>query len=218
MSNVLFPKIRGLAWNIVKTPTFNTEIQESLAGREVRIQNFQNPIWEFTLSYEYLLNDPKFRDENEQTPLEALVGFFLARGGQFDDFLLNESDLTGRLEDSVYSGQPIGVGDGTTKSFQLARNIGGFLEAVQNPVNQVATVYLNGSSKLQGTDYTIANGLVTFTTAPAAGVNVTADFIMLYRVRFDTGSSRSSKEGLEFSNFYFNLYECKEVQLISVRK
>jgi len=218
MSNVLFPKIRGLAWNIVKTPTFNTEIQESLAGREVRIQNFQNPIWEFTLSYEYLLNDPKFRDENEQTPLEALVGFFLARGGQFDDFLLNESDLTGRLEDSVYSGQPIGVGDGTTKSFQLARNIGGFLEAVQNPVNQVATVYLNGSSKLQGTDYTIANGLVTFTTAPAAGVNVTADFIMLYRVRFDTGSSQSSKEGLEFSNFYFNLYECKEVQLISVRK
>jgi hypothetical protein len=44
MSNILFPKIKGLAWNIVKTPTFSTEIQESLAGREVRIQNFQNPI------------------------------------------------------------------------------------------------------------------------------------------------------------------------------
>ena len=219
MSNVLFPKIRGLAWNIVKTPTFNTEIQESLAGREVRIQNFQNPIWEFTLSYEYLLNDPKFRDENEQTPLEALVGFFLARGGQFDDFLLNESDLTGRLEDSVYSGQPIGVGDGTSKSFQLVRNIGGFLEAVQNPVNQTATVYLSSVGKMvQGTDYTIANGMVTFTTAPSAGVGVTADFVMLQRVRFHTGSSRSGKEGLEFSNFYFNLYECKEVQLISVRK
>lgn len=58
MSNLLFPKIRGLAWTIVKTPTFSTEIQESLAGREVRVQNFQNPIWEFTLTYEYLLNDP----------------------------------------------------------------------------------------------------------------------------------------------------------------
>ncbi|HWG48942.1 MAG TPA: DUF2460 domain-containing protein, partial [Candidatus Acidoferrales bacterium] len=117
MSNVLFPKIRGLAWSVTKTPTFSTEIQESVAGREVRVQNFQNPIWEFTLSYEYLLNDPKSRDENEQTPLETLVGFFLARGGQFDDFLLNESDLTGRLEDSVYSGQPIAIGDGTSKSF-----------------------------------------------------------------------------------------------------
>jgi uncharacterized protein (TIGR02217 family) len=218
MSNFLFPKIRGLAWNIVKTPTFSTEIQESLAGREVRLQNFQNPIWEFTLTYEYLQNDPKFRDENEQTPLETLVGFFLARGGQFDDFLLNEADLTGRLEDSLYSGQPIGAGDGATKAFQIVRNVGGFLEAVQNPMNQSATVYLNGVSKTQGTDYTIANGVVTFTSAPGAGVNITADFVMLQRVRFHTGSSRSGKEGIEFSNFYFNLYECKEVQLISVRK
>ena len=218
MSNLLFPKIRGLAWNIVKNPTFSTEIQESLAGREVRIQNFPNPIWEFTLSFEYLLNDPKFRDENEQTPLETLVGFFLARGGQFDDFLLNESDLTGRLEDSVYSGQPIGIGDGNTKSFQIVRNIGGFLEAVQNPMNQTASIYLNGSTKAQGADYTIANGIVSFTTAPSAGVNITADFIMLYRVRFHTGTSRSGKEGIEFNNFYFNLYECNEVQLISVRK
>ena len=218
MSNILFPKIKGLAWNIVKTPTFSTEIQESVAGREVRLQNFQNPIWEYTLSYEYLFNDPRTRDENEQTPLETLVGFFLARGGQFDDFLLNESDLTGRLEDSAYSGQPIGTGDGATKSFQIVRNIGGFLEAVQNPINQTATVYLNGVSKVQGTDYTIANGVVTFTVAPGPGANVTADFIMLQRVRFHTGSSRSGKEGIEFSNFYFNLYERKEVQLITVRK
>lgn len=218
MSNLLFPKIPGLAWNIVKTPTFSTEIQESLAGREVRLQNFQNPIWEFTLTYEYLQNDPKFRDENEQTPLETLVGFFLARGGQFDDFLLNESDLTGRLEDSAYSGQPIGVGDGAIRSFQIVRNLGGFLEAVQNPMNQAATIYVNGVSKIQGTDYTIASGLVTFTVAPGAGLSITADFIMLQRVRFDTGTSRSGKEGIEFSNFYFNLYECREVQLISVRK
>jgi hypothetical protein len=85
-------------------------------------------------------------------------------------------------------------------------------------MNQVAMVYLNGGSKVQGTDYTIANGLVTFTVAPGPGVNITADFIMLQRVRFHTGSSRSGKEGIEFSNFYFNLYECKEVQLITVRK
>ena len=218
MSNLMFPKIRGLTWSLTKTPTFSTEVQESLAGREVRVQNFQNPIWEFTLSYEYLLNDPAVRDENGQTPLETLVGFFLARGGQFDDFLLNESDLTGRLEDSVCSGQPIGTGDGSTTSFQLVRNIGGFLEAVQNPMNQTATVYVNGVAKTQGADYTLASGLVTFTAAPAAGASITADFIMLHRVRFHTGSSRSGKEGIEFSNFYFNLYECKEVQLISVRQ
>jgi uncharacterized protein (TIGR02217 family) len=225
MSNLLFPKIRGLSWEIVKNPTLSTEIQSSLAGREVRIQNFQNPIWEFTLIYEYLLNDPKFRDDTGSTPLEQLIGFFLVRGGQFDDFLLNESDLTQRLEDSVYSGQPIGVGDGVTLSFQLVRNFGGFLEACQNPANQSARVYVNGISKTQGTDYTIALGLVTFTTAPVVGATITADFTFLHRVRFDLGTSRGNassssgtREGIEFSNFYYNLYECKEVQLISVRK
>lgn len=221
MSNLLFPKIRGLGWSVTKNPTFSTEIQSSLAGREVRVQNFQNPIWEFTLAYEYLLNDPRSRDENEQTPLETLVGFFLARGGQFDDFLLNESDLTQRLEDSVYSGQPIGTGDGVTRTFQLVRNCGGFLEACQNPANQAATIYVSGRTpplQVQGTDYTIALGLVTFTAAPANGAAITADFTFLHRVRFDTGTSRNGKEGIELSNFYFNLYECKEVQLISVRK
>src|SRR5438270_13193363 len=85
MSNLLFPKIRGLAWNVNRVPTFSTEVQGSLAGREVRVQNFQNPIWEYTLHYEYLQNDAKLRDENGNTPLETLAGFFMARGGQFDD-------------------------------------------------------------------------------------------------------------------------------------
>jgi len=226
MSNVLFPKIRGLAWDITKVPTFSTEVQQSLAGREVRIQNFSNPIWEFTLHYEYLLNDPKYRDENEQTPLETLVGFFLARGGQFDDFLLNETDLTGRDEDSIYSGQQClntvtgntFKGDGSTRTFQMLRNVGGFSEYVQNPANQAASVYVSGVLKTVTTDYTIANGLITFVSAPANNAPVIADFTFLHRVRFDAGSSRSGKEGIEFSNFYFNLYECKEVQLIGVRK
>jgi uncharacterized protein (TIGR02217 family) len=225
MSNLLFPKIRGLSWEVVKNPTLSTEIQSSLAGREVRIQNFPNPIWEFTLIYEYLLNDPKFRDDTGSTPLEQLIGFFLARGGQFDDFLLNESDLTQRLEDSVFSGQPIGTGDGVTTNFQLVRNFGGFLEACQNPANQSARVYVNGAVKTQGTDYTISLGMVTFTVAPALGAAITADFTFLHRVRFDLGTSRGNassssgtREGIEFSNFYYNLYECKEVQLISVRK
>lgn len=225
MSNVLFPKIRGLGWDVTKNPTLSTDIQSSLAGREVRIQNFQNPIWEFTLTYEYLLNDPRFRDDTGSTPLEQLIGFFLQRGGQFDDFLLNESDLTQRQEDSVFSGQPIGTGDGVAVNFQLVRNFGGFLEACQNPANQSATVYVAGVKKVPVTDYTLSLGLVTFTVAPALNAAITADFTFLHRVRFDLGTARSNssassgtREGIELSNFYYQLYECKEVQLISVRK
>ena len=89
---------------------------------------------------------------------------------------------------------------------------------MQNPANQSATVYVSGVQKVQGTDYVIGNGIVTFTAAPASGAAITADFTFLHRVRFDAGSSRSGREGIELSNFYFNLYECQEVQLISVRK
>jgi uncharacterized protein (TIGR02217 family) len=232
MSNLLFPKIKGLGWSVVINPTFSTDIQQALSAREVRIQNFVNPVWEFTLTYEYLLNDPRTRDENGNTPLETLAGFFLARGGQFDTFLLNLSDLTGRQEDSVYSGQPClnmttlntYFGDGSTASFQLTRNLGGFAEACQNPANQSALVYVGGVAKTQGVDYTISNGVVLFAGPPGAGVPVTADFTFLYRVRFDLGSTRSNstgasgtREGIEFNNFLFNLYEVKEIQLVSVR-
>src|SRR5260370_10059615 len=139
MSNLLFPKIKGLGWDVVVNPTFSTDIQQSLAGREVRIQNFQNPLWAFTLHYEYLLNDARLRDDTEQTPLETLIGFWIARGGQFDDFLLNLTDLTGRLEDSVYSGQPIGTGNGSTTAFSWCAILAEFSKRCMNPPNQQLT-------------------------------------------------------------------------------
>jgi uncharacterized protein (TIGR02217 family) len=115
-----------------------------------------------------LPHDPnKALNDSGYTDLETLMGFYLARQGSFDDFLLNLSDITQRLEDSVYSGQALGVGDAATTKFQLTRSFGGFSEAVQNPAGQSAIVYVNGIAKVQGTDYTIANGIVTFAVAPA---------------------------------------------------
>ena len=95
-------------------------------------------------------------------------------------------------------------------NFQLSRNIGGYIEPIQNPANQSATVYVNGVAKTQGTDYTIANGLVTFAAAPAAGAAITADFQWLWRVRF-------AQDTLEFANFLYLLWECRTVELVSVR-
>ena len=308
------------------------------------------------------------------------MGFFMARGGQFDDFLLNVTDLTQRTEDSIYTNQGCinmtnlvnNLGDGSTINFQITRQIGGFPEIVQHPsrsvnmvpdsngtggtwsinasipftssggaiaggkwtytgtggasgtkivtgtqfpvvpgqqytfsgyidgshitvgtavwiisdptqgvayatasqtvgVNgrvsttfivpfgvtsviaylntnnctvtnattlvwsdpqlepgasasayvasgQVAAVSVAGVAKTQNVDYTVTNGIVSFVSPPAAGAAVTASFTNLYRVRFDVGTSRSGKEGIELSNFLYNVYECKEIQLISVRK
>lgn len=210
MSNLLFPDLHGLAWSYTLTPMFSTEVQQATSGREVRAAFWSAPLWKMSLTYEFLHDDALHVNGNGYTELQQLVGFFLARQGQFDSFLLDSAQLTRKPLDSTITGQAIGTGDGGATSFQLVRNIGGYIEPIQNPSNQSATVYVNGVAKTQGTDYTIANGMVTFTAAPAAGAAITADFQWLWRVHF-------AQDTLEFANFLYLLWECKKVELVSVR-
>lgn len=221
MSDDRFPTLPGLMWNFSLSPLFNTLVQESTSGREVRARFQRYPRWEIVLMYEFLRNDPETRDETGATELEELVGFYNSHGGGFDSFLLNLTDLTGRDEDSVYAGQPIGTGDGSNKKFQLVRNIGGYMDIVQSPEGQLAQVYDNDTPLVQNTDYTIANGLVTFVTAPLTGHLITADFVALFRCRFNTseaaGKRSQQSSDLAFSNFSNNLWECRQVSLITVK-
>lgn len=210
MSNIQFPTLPGLTWDYTLAPMFSTEVQQATSGREVRAAFWSAPLWKIDLTYEFLRDDAQHVDQSGYSELQQLVGFFLARQGQFDSFLVDLAQLTRKPLDSTVSGQPIGIGDGSTISFQLVRNIGGYLEEIQNPAGQSATVYVAGLRKTQGTDYTIANGLVSFAAAPAAGAAITADFQWLWRVRF-------AQDSVEFGNFAYLLWECKKVELVSVR-
>jgi uncharacterized protein (TIGR02217 family) len=210
MSNTLFPDLRGLSWDYTLTPTFSTGIQQATSGREVRAAFWSAPLWKLSLSYEFLYDDSQHVDQNGFSELQQLMGFFLGRQGSFDSFLIDLVQLTRKAEDSTVSGQPIGMGDGNTTGFQLVRNIGGYLEQIQNPAGQSATVYVAGVKKTPGTDYTISNGLVSFSSPPASGAAITADFQWLWRVRF-------AQDEQEFGNFMYQLWECKKVDLISVR-
>src|SRR6185312_11572845 len=199
MSNTLFPDLRGLAWEYTLTPTFSTGIQQAASGREVRAAFWSAPLWKMSLTYEFLRDNSQHVDANGYSELEQLIGFFL-----------DLAQLTRKPLDSTISGQPIGTGDGATTSFQLARNIAGASEEVQDPAGQSAIVYVNGVRKTEGTDYTIANGVVRFAAAPAAGATITADFQWLWRVRF-------AQDQIEFSNFMYLLWECRKVELVQVR-
>lgn len=110
----------------------------------------------------------------------------------------------------MVQGQKIGSGDGSTTQFQLTRNIGGYNEKVQFPAGQRASVKVAGIQKTQGTDYTIANGLVTFVSPPASGAMITADFTALWSVRF-------KQDQQEFDEFMYLLWECKRMKLVSVK-
>ena len=150
---------------------------------------------------QYIITPPAFNSD-----LQTLLGFYLARQGQYDSFLF--ADPT----DNSVSLQSFGTGDGTTTAFQLGRVYGGFAEAIQNPF-QVA-IFDNGTQKSSGytvgTLGTVNGGLVTFTTAPTAGHALTWSGSFFFRLRFKDDNS-------EFNQFLTNLYEHKGLDCTSVK-
>jgi uncharacterized protein (TIGR02217 family) len=194
MSDILFPELPGVTWKTTWSPTFRTKVQSAVSGKEYRASLMANPLYNFTLTYEFLRHGAR-------QELRQLVGFYLDRRGSFDNFLF-------RLEDdcSVVD-QPIGAGDGVQRSFQLARSFGtGFSEPVQN-VDAVVDVKVAGVVRPAG-QYTVsATGMLTFAVAPAAGA-VTWSGSYFYRARF-------SDDNLDVDRFMKNLWEAKTILLIS---
>ena len=143
MGSALFPKFLGAAFSITKSPRFSTLIQESASGKELRLALQAMPRWQITLTYEYLYARQRYLASNQVPDSSALIdpvnlvandwaalaGFFAARQGSFDDFLLDDQD-----EDPVIASinGAIGNADGSTLSFQLQRQLGSFSEIVQN--------------------------------------------------------------------------------------
>lgn len=202
MSTATFPSLPGLAWSVDKYPEFSTVVRTASSGQETRVALWAAPRWRFTLTYDLLRADAT-------QELQSLMGFFLARQGQYDSFLYRDPD------DGAVTGQPIGTGDGTTAAFQLVRALGGFVEPVRAPdLGSALNIYLGGvvqpSSAYSVSGWgTSAPGMVTFTAAPPAGTAITADFSFFFPVRF-------SADTAEFSQFMHQLWELKQLEFVSV--
>ena len=197
MSNAVFPILPGLAWDVVKRPTFSSIVQRAASGREVRAALWSYPIWVWKLTYDLLRDDAT----NE---LRTLMGFFLARQGSFDSFLYSDPS------DSSVTAQSIGAGTGALKTFQLVRALGGFVEPVFD-VNGTPTIKVNGVTQTTPAQYSInSTGLVTFVTAPASGATITADFSYYFRCRF-------KEDMAEFTNFASKLWAARTIEFTSVK-
>jgi uncharacterized protein (TIGR02217 family) len=88
---------------------------------------------------------------------------------------------------------------------------GGFFEPIVAP-NVVHAIYLNGitcNPAAYGVDPN--TGLVTFNTAPASGLIITADFTYYFRCRF-------IDDKYDFENFMYRLWQLKKLTFISVRQ
>ena len=117
MSQAVFPTFPGLKWGSKKTPYWKNRVQEAVSGKEKRAAYWTYPRYKLDLSYEVLR-------AGAEAELQQLLGFFNARKGNFDSFLVSDPD------DNAVTAQAFGTGDGARTEFQLLRSYGGFIEPV----------------------------------------------------------------------------------------
>ena len=203
---LVFPSLPGLAWSVTKSPTFQTRIQRAASGRELRALDYPYPLWQFTLVFDLLRDNPAAGYDELQT----LMGFFMLCQGAFGTFLFRDPS------DDQVAGQQIGVGNASTTVFQLQRSMGttlpggGFQEPIVAP-NIVSAVHLNGITQNPASYSVDPNtGLVTFVIAPGSELIISADFSYYFRCRFVDDS-------YTFENFMFRLWQLKKLTFISVR-
>ena len=124
-----FPLLAGQDISFTKKPTFSTIVAPHVSGREVRDALYQNPIWEFEVSFNALDSSPGniYGGGVGSQSLQVLMGLFLQCQGQFGTFVFYDPS------DYAVAAQGFGTGDGATTTFQLLRSLGGFAEAVSQP-------------------------------------------------------------------------------------
>jgi uncharacterized protein (TIGR02217 family) len=155
-------------------PGYSTSVITVASGHERRNSNWQAARGRWNVAHGL-----KKREQ-----VAALIAFFRARRGRAHGFRFKDWTDFQRLA------QVIGTGNGSLKAFQLVKNYasGGVIESrtITKPVAGTVKLYRNGVLATSGIAIDHGTGVVTFTTAPANGVIVTADFEFDVPARFDS--------------------------------
>jgi len=125
--------------------------------------------------------------------LAAVIAFFEARNGRLHGFRWKDwGDYRSGLPSTPVMpiDQTLGTGDGATTVFQLVKRYESGSQAwvrrIVKPVTGTVRVARGGVEAVSGWSVDATTGVVTFATAPGAGVIVTAGFEFDVPVRFDT--------------------------------
>lgn len=211
MAYDVYPVLRGLSFSWVKRPKLSTSITPAVSGREVRLNYWTNPMWEWDLSYEYL-PDSGGGWITTTADIKTMMAFY-ASHGDFQSFRFADPD------DSVVTANPVAVGDGGTTAWVVTRTFGGGGFSTVEPIGYIDLssafhVYLNGVLQVSGyaVDQTTAyNQLLGFSSPPGAGVVVSVDMTFNYIVRFKENT-------LEFEKFMNKMWSLSKATLSSTRE
>ncbi|MFC3119395.1 DUF2460 domain-containing protein [Jhaorihella thermophila] len=164
-------------------PERRTQIVELASGDEERNASWANSRRRYDVAYGIRRADD----------LAAVVAFFEARNGRlygfrFKDWADWKSCAPSRTPSAT--DQVIGTGDGATTAFQLVKAYASgaqtWTRTITKPVVGSVTVAVDGVEQAGGWSVDTTTGIVSFDSAPAAGVSITAGFEFDVPVRFDT--------------------------------
>lgn len=127
--------------------------------------------------------------------IEVLIAFFEARRGQMHGFRWKDwSDYKSAraTADVAFDDQVIASGDGTLVTFQLCKTYRSgsysYERPVAKPVAGSVRIGIEQDELRETVDFELddSTGLITFTHAPAEGMNIVAGFEFDVPVRFDS--------------------------------
>jgi uncharacterized protein (TIGR02217 family) len=170
---VRFPS--DIAYGSTGGPQYSTDVVITQGGYEQRNSNWLQARAVYNVAH-------GVKTKNQ---LDNLIAFFRARRGRAEGFRFKD------WTDFQANEQLLGTGNGTQTAFQLVKHYasGAVTETrtITKPVSGTVAVFLSGvlqNASLYEVNYT--SGIVTFDTAPAGSVAVTANFEFDVPVRFDT--------------------------------
>jgi uncharacterized protein (TIGR02217 family) len=189
-------------------PERRTQIVELASGDEERNASWANSRRRYDAAYGVRRADD----------LAAVVAFFAARNGRLHGFRWKDwGDYKSCLPSGTPSAtdQAIGIGDGATTIFKLVKAYSSgaqtWTRTITKPVSGTVQVALDGNAQASGWSVDTATGQITFTTAPASGVIVSAGFEFDVPVRFDT-------DQLDVTHDLERLGSITSIPLIEVRR
>ena len=164
MSLPVFPTLPGLTYTSLKAPAFKTLDEEGSNGYEVRLPQYTNPIWSWTLLFDFL-HDFFWGSFTAVSELRTLMGFFTDQFGKAAAFLYTDPD-------DNYVGPALVAGTPNAPLAQLALvsdGAGNYYSPVQRTLdcvgyedvtdlNGAIAVYLNGTLAAAGSganEYTL---------------------------------------------------------------
>jgi uncharacterized protein (TIGR02217 family) len=179
---VRFPT--GISRGASGGPERRTEIVTLGSGFEERNQRWADSRRRYDAGYGVRSTDD----------LHAVIAFFEERRGRLHGFRWKDwSDYKScaPLETPSASDQVIGTGDGNQPDFQLVKVYGSsfapWTREIKKPVADTVKIALDGTEQTENTDFSVdtATGIVSFASAPGAGVQITAGFEFDVPARFD---------------------------------